>query len=122
MVWAWVTVTGRPAHVREKHAGVSSIEVAWMVAEAFRSYEQTANAAERRHPAFAAELPHYAATGLTDARPNRLYQGTQATCYGPDAQNIHGIDEGVGLVCMHGTTRVLALTIAAWCGLEKRRR
>ncbi len=38
VVWAWVVVTGKPAHVREKQAGVSSIEVAWIVAEAFRSY------------------------------------------------------------------------------------
>ena len=218
VVWAWVTITGRPAHVREKHSGVSAIEVAWMVTEAFRSYEDRANAAELRHPAFAADnhpinvnvgtieggewnssvatrarigvrvgvmpgqscldvkadidtlvatlgadsrlrgatlavefrgfvadgvtfppeqpiarvvsaqhravlgtaLRHYAATGLTDARHYQLYQGTQATCYGPDAQNIHGIDESVGLKCMHATTRVIALTVAAWCGLERR--
>ena len=218
VVWAWVTVTGKPAHVSEKQVGVSAIEAAWVVAEAFRSYEEQANAAERRHPAFAAHnhpinvnigtieggewnssvatrvrigvrvgvmpgqschavkaeiealvadtaaaprlrgaalsvefrgfiadgaifppeqpisraisaqhaavtgtaLRHCAATGLTDARFYRLYQGTQATCYGPDARNIHGIDESVGMSSVHDTTRVLALTIAAWCGLERR--
>lgn len=217
VVWAWVTVTGRPAHVREAHLGISAIEAAWIVSEAFREYEDKANRAERRHPAFAqdnhpisvnvgtieggewnssvatrakigvrvgvmpgqscfdvraeiealvaataasprmrgatlsvgfqgfmadgaifpAEQPiaravaahhaavtgedlrHYAAPGLTDARFYTLYQGTQATCYGPDAQNIHAIDESVGLQSLHDTTRVLALTIAGWCGLER---
>jgi len=218
VVWAWVTVTGRPAHVREKHAGISAIEAAWIVAQAFERYEAEANRAERRHQAFAednhpinvnvgtieggewnssvanrvkvgvrvgvmpgqschavraeiealmmataddprmrgaslavafrgfmadgalfpaeqpiaqmvsaqhhavtgAALRHYAAAGLTDARFYTLYQGTQATCYGPDATNIHAIDESVGLDCVVETTKVLALTIAEWCGLERR--
>ena len=217
VVWAWVTVTGRPAHVREAHAGVSAIQAAGVVAEAFAAYEADANRAERRHPAFAADnhpinvnigtieggewnssvatrarlgirvgvmpgqsclavkaeiealvartarderlrgtalavefkgfmadgcvfpaeqpiaqlvsarheavygeaLRHYAATGLTDARHYVLGGSTQATCYGPDAQNIHGIDESVGLACITRTTKVLALTIAGWCGLER---
>jgi acetylornithine deacetylase len=62
---------------------------------------------------------HYTAPGLTDARHYTLYQGTEATCYGPDAENIHGIDESVGLDAMHDVTRVIALTIANWCGVEK---
>ena len=37
----------------------------------------------------------------------------------PDADNIHGIDESVGLDAMLDVTRVLALTIAEWCGLER---
>ncbi len=218
VVWAWVTVTGRPVHVREAHAGVSAIQAAALVAEAFATYEGEANRAERRHPAFAADnhpinvnigtieggewnssvatrarlgvrigvmpgqsclavkaevealvaragrderlrgaglavefkgfmadgcvfpaeqpiarlvsarheavygetLRHYAAAGLTDARHYVLAGSAQATCYGPDAQNIHGIDESVGLDCVTRTTKVLALTIAAWCGLERR--
>jgi acetylornithine deacetylase len=219
VVWAWVTVNGRPAHVREAHLGISAIEAAWMVNQAFRSYEDKANRAERRHPVFAqdnhpitvnvgtiqggewnssvatrakigvrvgvmpgqsclavkaeiealvadlaatpqmrgaslsvefagfmadgaifpAEQPisravtaqhaavtgetlrHWAVPALTDARFYTLYQGTQATCYGPEALNIHGIDESVGLQSVHDTTRVLALTIAGWCGLERAR-
>lgn len=218
VIWAWVTVTGRPVHVREAHAGVSAIQAASVVAEAFAGYEAVANRAERRHPAFAGDnhpinvnigtieggewnssvatrarlgirvgvmpgqschavraeiealvartaddprlrgaslsvafqgfmadgcvfpadqpiaalvsaqhravtgedIRHYAATGLTDARHYALYGGTQATCYGPDAQNIHGIDESVGLDSMVQTTKVLALTMAAWCGVERR--
>ena len=217
VVWAWVTVTGRPAHVREMHSGVNAIEAAYAVMERFRAYENEANRAERRHPAFAAEnhpvnvnlgtlaggewnssvatrarmglrvgvmpgescftvrasierlvaeagadprlrgaklavefhgfmadgcvfppgqpisqavtavhsdvtgtsLRHYSATGLTDARFYALYGGTQATCYGPDGDSIHGIDESVSLDVMHDVTRVLALTVAGWCGVER---
>ena len=216
VVWAWVTVTGRPAHVRDMQAGVNAIEAAYAVMERFRAYEGEMNRAERRHPAFAAEnhpinvnmgtltggewnssvatrarlgirvgvmpghschavrgeieaivaelagdprlrgaglavefagfladgctfpadqpisravsaahravtgeaLRHYNATGLTDARHYVLTGGTQATCYGPDAENIHGIDESVGLDAMHDVTRVLALLVAGWCGVE----
>jgi acetylornithine deacetylase len=50
-----------------------------------------------------------------------LHQGTEATCYGPDADSIHGIDESVDLDSMHDVTRVLALTIAEWCGTERGR-
>ena len=57
-------------------------------------------------------LRPYAATGLTDARFYRLYQGTQATCYGPDSDAIHGIDESVGLASLHDVTQAIALVIA----------
>ena len=218
MVWAWVTITGKPAHVREKHAGVNAIEAAAALLDRFRAYELDANRGERRHPAFAAEnhpinvnfgtiqggewnssvatraklgirvgvmpghschevqrqiaalvddaartdprlagarletswggfladgctfpttqaisravaaahrdvvgqdVRHYAAPGLTDARHYVLYQGTEATCYGPDAEAIHGIDESVGLASVHDTTRVIALTLMRWCGVER---
>ena len=215
VVWAWVTVIGKPAHVRNKHEGVNAIEAAYVVMERFRALEDQLNRAEHRHPAFAADnhpinvnvgtlqggewnssvptettigvrvgvmpgqschavraesealvaaagtderlrgarlsvrfagfmadgctfppeqpisravaaqhqrltgqpVPHYAATGLTDARHYAL-GGIQATCYGPDGDNIHGIDESVGLDAVHQVTAVLALTIASWCGLE----
>ena len=64
------------------------------------------------------ELRHYAAPGLTDARFYVLYQDTEATCYGPDFDSIHGIDESVGLQSVADVTAALALTIAGWCGLE----
>ncbi|MBV8763584.1 MAG: ArgE/DapE family deacylase [Hyphomicrobiales bacterium] len=216
VVWAWVTVTGRPAHVREMHLGVNAIEAATLIAASFKGYEETMNAQEHRHPVFAShnhpinvnfgtieggdwnssvptrarigmrigvmpghscrevareiewrvaeaasdprlrgatvrtefkgfmadgcvfpaeqaisrlvtaahrevtgeELRHYAAPGLTDARFYVLYQGTEATCYGPDSDNIHGIDESVGLQSVADVTAALALTIAGWCGLE----
>lgn len=216
VVWAWVTVIGRPAHVREMHSGVNAIEAAMTIAGRFKAYEQEANRGEHRHPAFAGDnhpininlgnieggewnssvptrakiglrvgvmpgrscrdvandirrivaegaaelrlpegharvefkgfmadgctfpaeqpiaqaaascheavfgekLRHYAASGLTDARFYTLYQGTQATCYGPDSDSIHGIDESVGLSSVHGVTKALALLVAGWCGTE----
>ncbi len=217
VVWAWVTVIGKPVHVREMHSGINAIEAAMSIAGRFKAYEQEMNRGEHRHPAFAAdnhpininlgnieggewnssvptrakiglrvgvmpgrscrsvaadierivaqaaaelrlpegharvtfqgfmadgctfpaeqaisraasachqavfgdELRHYAASGLTDARFYTLYQGTQATCYGPDCDNIHGIDESVGLASLHGVTRALALLVAGWCGVER---
>ncbi len=64
-------------------------------------------------------MRHYASAGLTDARHYVLYQDTPATCYGPDSDSIHGIDESVGLQSLHDVTTVLALTIAGWCGVER---
>lgn len=216
VVWAWVTITGRPAHVLAMQSGVNAIEAAYTIAQAFKTYEAEMNRPERRHASFAAEshpvnvnfgtieggewnssvptrarigmrvgvmpgyparqvvrdiealvaaaaadpalngatvalefkgfiadgcvfpasqdisqaivachaaetgadLPHYAAKGLTDARFYTLYQGTQATCYGPKGENIHAIDENVDLASLHENTRVLALLIAGWCGVE----
>jgi len=69
-----------------------------------------------------ADLSRHTTTALTDARFYPLYQGTQATCYGAEADGIHGIDESVSLESMHETTRVLALLVAGWCGLEKKAR
>lgn len=215
VVWAWVEILGKPAHVRNMHEGVNAIEAAYVVMERFRALEHRLNRAEHRHPAFAADnhpinvnigtlhggewnssvptettlgvrvgvmpghschavraeierlvaeaeqderlrgarlsvrfagfmadgctfppdqaisravaaqhhrltgqpVPQYAASGLTDARHYAL-GGIEATCYGPDGDNIHGIDESVGLDALHQVTAVLALTIAAWCGLE----
>jgi len=57
-------------------------------------------------------------TCTTDARFFELYYGIPATCYGPEATNIHGIDESVSLQSMLEVTQVLAVFIAEWCGLE----
>ncbi|WP_270938073.1 ArgE/DapE family deacylase [Falsiroseomonas oryzae] len=216
VVWAFVTVTGRPAHVRDKQAGVNAVEAAMAVWHRFEAYEREMNNAERIHASFRGvnhpvnvnlgtfeggewnssvatraklglrvgvmmgntadavkrdierivaeaaadpamkgakvkvafqgfhadpcvfdlqapivrlamrsyaevsgqELRHYPATGLTDGRFFQLYQGTPVACFGPDAQEIHGIDESVGLDSMHDITRAIALTMAEWCGVE----
>eukprot|EP01121_Diplochlamys_sp_Union-15-3_P020948 TRINITY_DN8339_c0_g1_i1.p1 TRINITY_DN8339_c0_g1~~TRINITY_DN8339_c0_g1_i1.p1 ORF type:complete len:443 (-),score=98.64 TRINITY_DN8339_c0_g1_i1:56-1222(-) len=65
------------------------------------------------------EAKHWPATCTTDARVFQLYHHTPATCYGPKAKNIHGIDECVDLESMKRVTQVLAVFIARWCGLEK---
>ncbi len=64
------------------------------------------------------EARHVALTCTTDARFFALYGDTPATCYGPEATRIHGIDESVSLDSVRDVTRVLALFIAGWCGLE----
>ncbi|MBX6745046.1 MAG: ArgE/DapE family deacylase, partial [Acetobacteraceae bacterium] len=217
VVWAWVTVSGRPAHVRDMQSGVNAIEAANIIAAAFKDYEREMNRAERIHPAFrglnhpvnvnfgtieggewnssvptrarigmrvgvmmgytaaqtkadierlvaeaakherlrgaqvklefkgfmadpcvfdtdaaivqlarrsyaevtGGSLRDYPAPGLTDGRHFVLYQDTPVACFGPDAQDIHGIDESVGLESMHGITRTIALTMAEWCGVER---
>jgi acetylornithine deacetylase len=217
VVWAWVTVSGRPAHVRDMQAGLNAIKAANAIAARFEDYQAEMNRAERIHPAFrgvnhpvnvnfgtiqggewnssvptrarigmrvgvmmgytAAQtkadierivaeaandpalkgatvalefkgfmadpcvfdmnapivtiakghfadvsggfLRDYPATGLTDGRFFTLYQDTPVACFGPDAQEIHGIDESVGLDSMHDITRTIALTMAEWCGLER---
>jgi acetylornithine deacetylase len=217
VVWAWVTVSGRPAHVRDMQAGLNAIKAAHAIAARFEDYQAEMNRAEHIHPAFrgvnhpvnvnlgtieggewnssvptrcriglrvgvmmgrtaaqtkadierivagaAADpalkgatvrlefkgfmadpcvfdmeapivrlarrnfadvsggaLRDYPATGLTDGRFFALYQCTPVACFGPDAQEIHGIDESVGLDSMHDITRTIALTMAEWCGVEK---
>jgi acetylornithine deacetylase len=216
VVWAWVTVTGRPTHVSRKQAGVSAIEAAAVIAEAFRRYEEERNRAEHIHPIFRghdhplnvnlgtieggewnssvatrcriglrvgvmvgypvaqarADIERLVAeaarderlsgtqvklefkgfmaeaclfpmasdiaalarrsfaeatgrrlgetpfTGLTDGRFYALYQGTPCAVFGPEAQEIHGIDESVSVESIHGITRTLALAVAEWCGVE----
>jgi acetylornithine deacetylase len=64
------------------------------------------------------EAKQVAMTCTTDARFFTLYGDTPATCYGPEASRIHGIDESVSLDSLRDVTRVLTLFIAGWCGLE----
>ena len=216
VVWAWVTVTGRPVHVRQMSSGINAIDAAYVVVEHFRRYEARMNEPAAMHPAFADEthpvnvnfgtieggewnssvptrarigmrvgvmlgrscreveqdiraivteaaadprlggitldvafrgfmadaclmppeqpiarlvqevhrqlvgepVAHYTATALTDARFYALHGKTQVTCYGPDGDLAHGIDESVGLASLHRVTRTLTLAIADWCGLE----
>ncbi len=59
-----------------------------------------------------------ASSATTDARFFNLYGSTPATCYGPESSDIHGIDEWVSLASTLQVTKVLALFMARWCGLE----
>ena len=216
VVWAWVTVSGRPAHVRDMQSGINAIEAANVIAAAFKDYEAERNRAENIHAAFhgvnhpvnvnfgtiqggewnssvatrcrigmrvgvmlgysarqvredierlvaraatderlrgaqvklefkgfmaeacelsvetdigrlcrrgyaeatGSELRGMPILGLTDARHFVLYGDIPCMVFGPDAQEIHGIDESVGIESMHGITRSIALTMAQWCGVE----
>jgi acetylornithine deacetylase len=76
---------------------------------AYRSYAEATGATLRDYPA----------TGLTDGRHFVLHQGTPCAVFGPDAVDIHGIDENVGVESIHGITRSIALAMAEWCGVER---
>lgn len=66
-----------------------------------------------------APLPEHKMTALTDTRFYGLYYGIPAFCFGPHARDIHGFDERVDLASVAEVTRVLALFIARWCGLNR---
>ena len=59
------------------------------------------------------------ATCTTDARFFNLYYETPATCYGPKARNIHGVNERVSVDSMKRVAHVLATFIADWTGLRE---
>lgn len=63
-------------------------------------------------------LPLITFEGATDARFFNLYGGIPATCYGPVGGSIHGIDEWVSINSMMDVSKVLAVFIARWCGLN----
>lgn len=58
-------------------------------------------------------------TGTTDARFFNLYGNIPATCYGPVAANIHGIDEWVSIDSMLDVASVLAAFTTRWCGVNR---
>lgn len=66
-----------------------------------------------------AEIAHLASTATSDARFFQLYGDTPATCYGPVAEAIHGIDESVDLASMMQVATVLALFMDRWCGTNE---
>ena len=79
----------------------------------------TLHAALRDVQGAGAPLPEHKMTALTDSRFYGLYYGIPSFCFGPRAQNIHGFDERVELASVAEVTRVLALFIARWCGLNR---
>ena len=62
-------------------------------------------------------------TCTCDARfYSNLYQNPEnvvVTCYGPEADSIHGVDESVSLKSFRDCMLTIALFIQEWCGLEK---
>jgi len=59
------------------------------------------------------------ATCTTDVRFFNLYYGIPATCYGPKARNIHGVNERVSLDSMRRVAEVISTLIADWCGIRE---
>ena len=56
-------------------------------------------------------------TATTDVRAYHHYASAQATCYGPEADNIHAANERVKIESVIQTAKVYALFLARWCGL-----
>ncbi|MDP6456780.1 MAG: hypothetical protein QF551_00290 [Candidatus Marinimicrobia bacterium] len=46
-----------------------------------------------------------------------FYGRGEATCYGPEAENIHGANKRVSVESVIHTVKVYALFLARWCGL-----
>lgn len=59
-------------------------------------------------------------TATTDIRFFNLYYDIPATCYGPKAQRIHGVDEKVSIDSMQRITEVMCSFVQDWCGLRKK--
>jgi len=62
----------------------------------------------------------YYATCTTDLRAFHYYNNTAGTCYGPIAENIHGIDERVNIESIRHTLKTYALFIINWCEVQTR--
>lgn len=71
------------------------------------------------HEEVTGQLPERQAfTGTTDGRHFRLMTDVPVTCYGPEARNVHGVDECVSVASMLRVTTTLAQFIQGWCGVR----
>lgn len=76
--------------------------------------------AQAHHQVCGGPLLHHKGTALTDSRFYGLYQNTPALVYGATTKNSHSFDEAVDLESLRRVTKVIALFVATWCGLETR--
>lgn len=56
-------------------------------------------------------------TGTTDVHVFHFFGQSQATCYGPVAENIHAANERVNIKSLIDTSKIYALFLAKWCGI-----
>ena len=59
-----------------------------------------------------------ATTGTTDAGVLGIHGNTPAVCFGPYAEQSHGVDERVWFPSVVQTAQVMALFVRDWCGLS----
>lgn len=64
------------------------------------------------------DAAEYIATCTTDLRAFHFFGNAQATCYGPEAKNIHGANESVSIDSIVHVARAYALFLSRWCGLS----
>ncbi|MEZ5774698.1 MAG: ArgE/DapE family deacylase [Hyphomicrobiaceae bacterium] len=69
---------------------------------------------------FARPLEARIGTAYLDGRVYALYDGVPTLTYGAIAEGYHSYDERVDLESVRRTTKVMALFIAEWCGVEGR--
>lgn len=74
--------------------------------------------AETHQRVVGSPAPLVASTATTDAR-HFVRRGIPAVCFGPLAEQIHGIDERVSIASIVQTAAVLAAFIQDWCGLAR---
>ena len=94
----------------------------------FYGFRSEGHVEERNRPAFNAlndchremfgrDAEDTISTATTDVRAYHHFATAQATCYGPEAENIHAANERVRIDSVIETARVYALFLARWCGL-----
>jgi acetylornithine deacetylase len=66
---------------------------------------------------FARDVEYVVSTATTDVRAYHHFTRAQATCYGPEAENIHAANERVNIESVIHTAKVYALFLSRWCGL-----
>jgi len=59
-----------------------------------------------------------ATTGTTDARVFGQWGGAPSVCFGPYAEQAHGVGERVYLPSVVQTAQVMGLFVRDWCGLS----
>jgi len=94
----------------------------------FYGFRSEGHVADRSQPAFKAlndchrvmfgqNANDSISTATTDVRAYHHYTLAQATCYGPEAENIHAANEKVKIESVIHTAKVYALFLARWCGI-----
>ena len=97
----------------------------------FYGFRSQGHVAERNQPAFntlndchretfGSDAEDTISTATTDVRAYHHFAGAQATCYGPEGENIHAANERVKIDSVIDTAKVYALFLARWCGLVEK--
>jgi acetylornithine deacetylase len=97
----------------------------------FYGFRSEGHVEERNRPAFNSlndchreffglDAEYGTSTATTDVRAYHHFTTAQATCYGPEAENIHAANERVRIESVINTAKVYALFLARWCGLVEK--